>query len=118
GLLLTAVGGYVLTMAPEQIDAHRFERLVTEGRELRTAGETPRAREVLCSALGLWRGPALADFTYEPFAQAEIGRLEELRLTALEERIDADLALGRQVELVPELEALVRDHPLRERLRG
>ena len=118
GLLLTEGRGYVLTLAPEQIDARRFERLVTEGRELLATDEAARAREVLRTALALWRGPALADFTYEPFAQTEIARLEELRLTALEERIDADLALGRHVELVPELEALVHDHPLRERLRG
>ena len=66
----------------------------------------------------LWRGPALADFTYEPFAQTEIARLEELRVVALEERIDADLALGRQAELVAELEALVDSQPLRERPRA
>jgi YVTN family beta-propeller protein len=118
GVLVTAGRGYVLTLAPEQIDVRRFERLVTEGRELRATGEAASAAKVLRAALGLWRGPALADFTYEPFAQTEIARLEELRLVALEERIDADLALGRHVELVPELEALVRDHRLRERLRG
>ena len=69
-------------------------------------------------ALACWRGPALVDFAYESFAQAEIARLEELQLTALEERIEADLALGRDGELVGELEALVARHPLRERLRG
>ena len=69
-------------------------------------------------ALALWRGPPLSDFASEPFAQGEIARLEELRLAALEERIEADLALGRHAELVPELEALVREHPLRERLRA
>ena len=66
----------------------------------------------------MWRGPALADFTYDPFAQAEIARLEELRLDAVEERIEADLALGKATDLVGELEALIRDNPLRERLRG
>jgi YVTN family beta-propeller protein len=118
GVLATAGRGYVLTVSPEQIDAGRFERLLAEGRELRAAGEAARAQGVLRAALGLWRGPALADFTYAPFAQTEIGRLEELRLTALEERLDADLALGCAAEVVPELEALVRENPLRERLRG
>ena len=66
----------------------------------------------------MWRGAALADFTYAPFAQAEIARLEELRLVAVEERLEADLALGREVELTAELEGLVGAHPLRERLRG
>ena len=66
----------------------------------------------------MWRGPALADFAYEPFAQSEIARLEEARLAALEDRIDADLAAGEHARLVGELEALVREHPLRERLRG
>jgi YVTN family beta-propeller protein len=118
GRLVTERRGYRLLLEPEQLDVERFERLVAQGRELRAQGDAERASETLRSALSLWRGPALADFTYEPFAQTEIARLEELRLAALEERIDADLALGRDVELVPELEALVRDHPLRERLRG
>ena len=73
---------------------------------------------LLREALGLWRGPPLADFAFDSFAQEEIARLEELRLAAIEERIDADLALGRQADLVAELEALVAHHPLRERLRG
>ena len=68
--------------------------------------------------LALWRGPPLSDFASEPFAQGEIARLEELHLAALEERIEADLALGRHAELISELEALVREHPLRERLRA
>ena len=76
------------------------------------------AAERLRGALGLWRGPPLADFTYEPFAQAEIARLEEARLASLEDRIEADLALGRHGQLVAELERLVREHPVRERLRG
>ena len=84
----------------------------------RWRAETPAsAAGSLRAALELWRGPALADFAYEPFAQAEIARLEELRLTALERRIEADLALGRDAELVGELEALVARHPLRERPR-
>ena len=75
-------------------------------------------RSGLREALALWRGPALADFTYERFAQGEIARLEELRLGALEGRVEADLALGRHAQVVGELEALVREHPLRERVRG
>ena len=73
---------------------------------------------MLREALALWRGPPLADFRYEAFARNEIGRLEELRLVALEQRLEADLAVGRHAEAVPELEALVREHPLRESLRG
>ena len=75
-------------------------------------------RAALHNALGLWRGPALAEFAFEPFAQAEIGRLESLRLAAVEERIEADLALGRHADLIGELEALVAENPYRERLRG
>ena len=82
------------------------------------AAEPNRAAELLRSALALWRGPALADFTYEAFAQPAIVRLEELRLAALESRIDADLALGRHLDLVGELQGLLLEHPLRERLRG
>jgi class 3 adenylate cyclase len=113
-VLATRPPGYVLRVQPEELDLAVFERLVAEAR---TADASARA-ERLRSALALWRGPALADFAYEQFAQAEIGRLDELRLTALEERIDADLELGRHGELVGELEALVTEHPLRERLRG
>jgi len=118
GYLVTHGRGYVLALEPEQLDVQRFERLLAEGRQLRTGGNPKKAAEVLRSALALWRGPPFADLAYESFAQTEIARLEELRLAALEERIEADLALGRQAELVPELEALVRDHPLRERLRA
>ena len=81
------------------------------------AAEPEDAAEKLREALALWRGPALADLAYQPFAQAEIARLGELRLAALEQRIDADLATGRHAELVGELEGLVNEHPLRERLR-
>src|SRR5262249_48652057 len=77
-----------------------------------------KAARILREALGLWRGPPLADLTREPFAQAEIRRLEELRLVALELRIDADLSLGRRADLVGELEGLVRGHPYRESLRA
>jgi DNA-binding SARP family transcriptional activator len=117
-LLVTQAPGYVLRVDPDQVDVRRFEGLVARAREARSLGRTEEAASLLHSALGLWRGPALADLSFEPFAQAEIGRLEELRLAALEDRIDADLALGRHAELVGELEGLVAQHPLRERLRG
>ncbi len=118
GHLETRGHGYLLALEPEQLDLGRFERLLGEGRELLAEGEAERAAEVLRAALALWRGPPLSDFASEPFAHGEIARLEELRLSALEERVEADLALGRHAELVPELEALVREHPLRERLRA
>jgi DNA-binding SARP family transcriptional activator/streptogramin lyase len=116
--LITRGHGYLLALEPEQVDLGRFERLLGKGRELLASGEAKRASDALRAALALWRGPPLADLASEPFAQGEIARLEELRLAALEERIEADLALGRHAELVPELEALVRAHPLRERLRA
>ena len=96
------------------LDLHRFERLVTKAR----GAEPPVAAETLREALALWRGPPLAEFAYEPWAQGAIGRLEELRLSALQDRIDVELALGRAGELVGELEVLVAAHPLSERLRG
>ena len=117
-LLLTTPAGYELNVEPEALDLHRFERLVEEGGSALDAGEPNRAAELLRSALSLWRGPALADFTYDAFAQPAIVRLEELRLAALESRIDADLALGRHADLVGELQSLVLEHPLREQLRG
>jgi len=116
--LLTRGGGYLLDVQPEQIDAHRFERLADEGRRKREAGDAPAAGERLKEALDLWRGPPLADLSYEQFAQPEIARLEELRLATIEERVEAELAQGEHAGLVPELENLVREHPTRERLRG
>src|SRR6266516_4954740 len=89
-----------------------------EGRGALAGGRAAEAAAKLRQALALWRGPPLAEFAYDPFAQVEIARLEELRLSALEERIEADLALGRDRDLIPELEALVAKNPLRERLRG
>lgn len=118
GCLITRGRGYLLAVEPEQLDLGRFERLLGEGRELLGKAEPGPASETLRAALGLWRGPPLADFASEPFAQGEIARLEELRVAALEERIEADLALGRHAELVAELDALVRASPLRERLRA
>ena len=104
--------------SPTQLDADRFERLLGEGRAAAAARDPATAAAQLRQALDLWRGPALADFAYDPFAQAEIARLEELRLDAIEDRIEADLALGGAADLIGELEALISDNPLRERLRG
>lgn len=118
GLLHTRRAGYELELAPDQLDADEFERLASEGRAALTGGDPAAAARCLHDALELWRGPALADFAYESFAQPEIARLEEARSAALEDRIDADLALGRQEQLVGELDALVREFPWRERLRS
>ena len=116
-VLTTRSPGYLIRVEPDALDLHRFERLVDEGRSLLARGLAADASERLRDALSLWRGPALADFAYESFAQAAIVRLEEIRLVAVELRIDADLALGRHDELVGEVEELVAEHPLRERLR-
>jgi DNA-binding SARP family transcriptional activator len=113
GRLTTHPSGYVLHVEPDEFDVARFERLAAEAGSATPSGAAPKLRQ----ALALWRGPALADLAYEGFAQPEIARLEEMRLAALEQRIDADLALGRHAELVGELEALVARHPLQERLR-
>ena len=112
GALLTQAPGYALRV--DALDAARFQALVEEARHEQPAGASSR----LVEALALWRGPPLADFAYEPFAQDEIRRPEELRLSALEDRIEADLALGRHEPVVAELESLAREHPLRERLQG
>jgi DNA-binding SARP family transcriptional activator len=109
--------GYVLHVDPEQIDALRFEALVREGRRL-LAEDPEAALERLDEALSLWRGIPLADLADELSLRPEIGRLEELRLVAVEHRIAAELALGRHDELGAELESLVEEHPLRERLWG
>jgi DNA-binding SARP family transcriptional activator len=117
-LLVTQAPGYVLRIDPERLDLARFERLVREGKQELVDGEPHGAATALAEALALWRGPPLSEFASVPFALAETLRLEELRLSALEERVEADLALGRHANLVHELEALVAEHPLRERLRG
>jgi DNA-binding SARP family transcriptional activator len=116
--LLTHPGGYELRIDPDQVDSRRFERLVQEGGRALAAGDPETASARLQEGLALWRGPALTDFAYEPFAATEASRLEELRLTAIEDRIEADLALGRHADVVGELEALAAQHPLRERLRS
>lgn len=118
GLVVTRGRGYLLRAEAGQVDAGRFEGLVAHGRGELERGDALSAATVLREALALWRGPALADFAYEPFAEAEIARLEEVRVAAIEDRMDADLASGEDARLVGELEALVRAHPLHERLRG
>ena len=93
-VLLTRGGGYLLAVSPDQVDAECFEAMAADARRALVVGDASGARELLGSALGLWRGEPLADLAYEPFAQGEIARLEEARLAALEDRIDADLMLG------------------------
>jgi predicted ATPase/DNA-binding SARP family transcriptional activator len=110
----TVGGGYRLRVEPDELDAERFERTYDRARTL----PAPDAADRLRDALDLWRGPALADARYEPWAQGEIRRLEELRAAAIEDRVTAELALGEHARLVGELEALVAEHPHRERLRG
>jgi DNA-binding SARP family transcriptional activator len=114
GVVLTQAPGYRLALEPERVDAHRFEQLLAAARD----GDEATRAPLLGEALALWRGPALADLDEEDFARLAAARLDELRVTAQEERIDAELALGRHGSLVGELETLVAAHPLRERLRG
>ena len=118
GVVVTRSGGYVLHVTAVGLDARKFEALATDGQGSLQAGDFRRAAGLLGKALELWRGPALADFAYESFAQAEMARLEESRLVVVEDRIDAELALGKHTRLVSELEGLVREHPLRERSVG
>lgn len=118
GVLVTRGGGYVLEVRPEQVDAARFAAMLEEGRGLLARSDVVAARDALAAALELWRGEPLGDLAYEPFAEGEVARLKEARLGAVEDRLEAELMLGRHRELVPELEALVREHPHRERLLG
>jgi DNA-binding SARP family transcriptional activator len=111
--LVTYAPGYVVYVDATELDLARFEQLVTEARRASPESASTKLRE----ALSLWRGPPLADLAYEQFAQAEIARLEEMRLGAVEQRIEADLELGRHAEIVAELEALIAGNPLRERFR-
>jgi DNA-binding SARP family transcriptional activator len=114
GLLLSEATGYLLDIAPEQVDLRRFEDLAAAGRAAEGEARLDKLRE----ALSLWRGPPLADLAFEPFASYEVGRLEELRTATAEDLIDAELALGAGAHLVQELEGLIAEHPFRERLRG
>ena len=117
-VLVTRGHGYELRVAPGELDARRFERLLEEARDELAAERPENALGALENALALWRGPPLADLAYEPFAQAEITRLEDLRLAADEQLVDAKLALGRHGEVIGQLERLVEEHPYRERLRA
>jgi DNA-binding SARP family transcriptional activator/pimeloyl-ACP methyl ester carboxylesterase len=116
-VVITREPGYLLAVDPDVIDAVRFEQLIRDAGPI-LDGAPDAAAALLRTALALWRGDPLADFTFEPFARTEITRLTELRLTALEDRIGAELALGDHSALSSELKQLVREHPLRERLSG
>jgi peptide/nickel transport system substrate-binding protein len=116
--LLRRPSGYVLVVGRGELDSEQFEDFVRTARAAAATGDPAAASSHLRAALALWRGPALADVLYEPFTAADAAQLEERRLSVLEERFDADLAGGGGPELVPELEALARKHPLRERLLG
>lgn len=117
-IVATTAAGYTLRVGPDELDAQRFERLVEEGRQELASGQPEHAATTLREALGLWRGPPLAELAGEPFAATEIARLEEQRLAALETRVEADLAADRHDQLVGELQGLVADNPIRERLAG
>src|SRR5215213_5877090 len=114
--LVTTTTGYRLDITEGSLDLDRFSELATHGHDELVHGDAGHASATLVRALELWRGPALAEFD-EPFARRERARLEELRLAALEDRLDADLAIGRHAMVAAELESLVREHPFRERLR-
>ena len=116
--VLTAAGGYLLRIAPDELDVERCTRLIGEGHALLAAGRPDQALAALSGAVELWRGDVLADFQYDAFAQGEIARLGELRVAVLEERITIEMLLGRESQVLGELERLVRDYPYRERLRG
>src|SRR3954466_14202952 len=116
--IATTRGGYLLNADAEQIDALRFEALVSDGTAALAEGAHARASARLRSALALWRGDALADFTYASFAQDTIARLDGLRTVALESAVEAELALGRHAELVPEIKSLLKRHPLSEHLHA
>jgi DNA-binding SARP family transcriptional activator len=115
-VLVTRAPGYALDAAADQVDALRAERLLSEGRAVRAAGDDQRAARLLAEALDLWRAPALAEFS-EPFAVVEGRRLEEVRLALREELLEARLALGRAADVAEEVVPLIASHPLRERLR-
>jgi DNA-binding SARP family transcriptional activator len=117
-LLETRPPGYLLRLAPDQIDATIFERLVAEGRMLLEDGQPEAAAPLLRQALGLWRGPVLANITPGRLLEGHVAHLEELRLRAIELRIQAESQLGRYRELIPELRSLVAAHPLNEWLHG
>ena len=117
-LLVSDRAGYALKIDPAQIDYAHFEQLVQRGHQALKRGEVEVCAQLLSEATNLWRGSPLADLADQPWSIGEATRLEELRVTATEDRIEAELAMGRHSELIPELEALVAMHPFRERLRG
>jgi DNA-binding SARP family transcriptional activator len=117
-LLVTRAGGYMIALQPDQLDLARFEQLTAGGERALADGDPVLGLAKLRAALDLWHGPPLADLTHEPFAELPILRLEELRIAAIEARVEAELALGHHEALIGELESLVREHPFRERLLG
>jgi len=117
-VVVTRGRGYLVRVGPGELDLERFEHLLEEGSGALADSAPERALALLREALGLWRGPPLAEFAYDSFAQRQIARLEELRLTAVEQRVEAELALGRHAQLIAELESLVEQHPFRERLHA
>jgi DNA-binding SARP family transcriptional activator len=117
-IVTTTAAGYRLRVRPGELDAERFERLAEEGRRALATGQVEQSATILREALSLWRGPPLAELSFEPFAQTEIARLEEQRLAALEARVDAELAAGWHVPLVSELQQLVAENPTHERFAG
>ena len=116
--IVTRERGYELALDPEQLDSHRFERLLARGRAELAGDRADSAVRAFEEALALWRGDPLADLAYEPFALPEIARLDDLRVATLEQLIEAKLALGGHAEVVEQLEVLIGEHPYRERLRA
>jgi DNA-binding SARP family transcriptional activator/ABC-type branched-subunit amino acid transport system substrate-binding protein len=115
--LTTTPAGYSLSVGDGEVDIDQFERLASEGRRALDGGDAARAERLLSEALGLWRGPALADFAFDDFAQAEARRLDQLRADAAADRVDAKLERGRAESVIGELEQLVLENPLQERPR-
>jgi DNA-binding SARP family transcriptional activator len=116
--LATQLAGYLLRVEHDELDSERFERMLADAGSLIEAGSFEFAAHTLREALKLWRGGPLSDFEYESFAQAEIARLSELYLAAVEQLVEAELALGREGLVIADLERRVREHPYRERLRS
>src|SRR5213593_1498130 len=116
--IATEDGGYRISVGDDELDVLHLRRLLASARERAAAGELEAAAELLREALGLWRGPTLAGLLLESHGRDEVAQLDELRLTALMDRIDCDLVLGRHEDVLGELHVLVGEHPLRERLRA
>ena len=117
GRIVTRPTGYMIEVAPGELDLDLFESLVSEGRASSSTGDLSTAVAKITEALTLWQGPPLADLAFEGFAQQEIARLEELRMSVVEERVVLDLDLGRHADVIGELQSYVEANPLRERLR-